>query len=237
MTMAQPILALEGVVHRYNHGAGGGAPIEVLRGVSLQVHRGDSVAIVGPSGSGKSTLLTIMGAMAAPTSGVVRLDGQDITRFNPEQLADVRNRKIGFVFQSHHLLPQCSALENVLIPTLASRERGRADAHAATARELLASVGLGGRLHHRPGELSGGECQRVALVRALINDPVLVLADEPTGSLDGRSADAMGDLLVTLNRDRGMTLVVVTHSDRLASRLGRVLELRDGLLHAAGDAT
>lgn len=226
-----PILVLDGVVQRYSHAAA--APIEVLRGVSLIVHRGESVAIVGPSGSGKSTLLTIMGAMATPTAGRVLLDGEDITRLDSEQLASIRNRKIGFVFQSHHLLPQCSAIENVLIPTLARRD-GAVAKRAATARDLLASVGLGERLHHRPGELSGGECQRVALVRALINDPVLVLADEPTGSLDGRSADAMGDLLVSLNRERGVTLVVVTHSDRLASRLGRVLELRDGLLHETG---
>jgi ABC-type lipoprotein export system ATPase subunit len=222
----------------------------VLDGVSLEVSRGETLAIVGPSGSGKSTLLQIIGTLDRPTSGEVLLDGNNLATLDDLQLAAVRNRQIGFVFQSHYLLPQCSVIENVLVPTLArSCRREEADelrnpdggirlvTSSATnetavvrATRLLKRVGLGERLHHRPGQLSGGERQRVAVVRALINQPQLLLADEPTGALDHASATALGQLLVELNREEGVTLIVVTHALDLAKRMGRVLELADGKL-------
>jgi lipoprotein-releasing system ATP-binding protein len=160
----------------------------------------------------------------------VLLEGEELTRLNEAQLAEVRNRRIGFVFQAHHLLPQCTVLENVLVPTLATRNEVVRDGAPERAKRLLERVGLGGRLRHRPGQLSGGERQRVAVVRALINEPRLLLADEPTGALDRVSADNLGQLLVELNRELRLTLIVVTHSLELAHRLERVLEMRDGRL-------
>jgi predicted ABC-type transport system involved in lysophospholipase L1 biosynthesis ATPase subunit len=222
------LLELADVTKHYGDVAGDAPP--VLRGVDLQLVPGESLAIVGPSGSGKSTLLNLLGGLDHPTSGRVTLEGADLAAMKADELARLRNRRIGFVFQLHHLLPQCTALENVLVPTLvdtsAEERRGRAE----RARLLLTQVGLGERLSHRPGQLSGGECQRVAVVRALINEPTLLLADEPTGSLDGGSAQQLGDLLAQLNDEHGVTLVVVTHSMELARRMGRVLELRDGRL-------
>ena len=202
----------------------------MLKGITLAISRGESLAIVGPSGSGKSTLLNIIGTLDQPTSGTVTLDDQELTRLDDGQLATVRNRQIGFVFQSHHLLPQCSVLENVLVPTLASNDRGSRDGAPERAKNLLEKIGLSGRLSHRPGQLSGGERQRVAVVRALINQPKLLLADEPTGALDRASAQSLGDLLVQLNKEEGVTLIVVTHALELANRMGRALELRDGRL-------
>ncbi len=200
----------------------------VLNGVCLQVREGQALAVVGPSGSGKSTLLNIIGALDRPTAGQVLLDGQDLSALDEPRLARIRNRQIGFVFQLHHLLPQCTALENVLVPTLVS---GRTDAQLeARARKLLERVGLGERMAYRPGHLSGGECQRVAVVRALINRPRLLLADEPTGSLDRLSAADLAELLLGLNRDENVAMIVVTHSEELAGRIGNVLELRDGKL-------
>lgn len=205
----------------------GGAPVAVLRDVNLQLDAGETLAIVGPSGSGKSTLLNIIGALDAPTAGRVTLDGRALSALDEAALATVRNRQIGFVFQLHHLLPQCTVLENVLLPTLAASpvadRRGRAE-------QLLERVGLNHRRAHRPGQLSGGECQRVAVVRALINQPKLLLADEPTGSLDHAAATGLGQLLAELNREEGVALVVVTHSLELAKSLPRVAELRDGVL-------
>jgi lipoprotein-releasing system ATP-binding protein len=160
------------------------------------------------------------------------LGGQEVTRLGPTELAAVRNRQIGLVFQAHHLLPQCTVIENVLVPTLASANEVLRDGAPDRARRLLERVGLGARLRHRPGQLSGGECQRVAVVRALINEPELLLADEPTGALDHQSAEQLGDLLVELNREVGVTLIVVTQSLPLARRLGRILELRDGRLQS-----
>ena len=173
-------------------------PVEVLKGMSLTVNQGDSLAIVGPSGSGKSTLLNILGTLDHPTSGRIELAGEDPARLNDEELATFRNRTIGFIFQSHHLLPQCTVLENVLVPAMANRGRQlpESENHAAN---LLGKVGLADRLAHRPGQLSGGECQRVAVVRALVNQPKLVLADEPTGALDASTATGLGDLLIELN--------------------------------------
>ncbi|MBC8230904.1 ABC transporter ATP-binding protein [bacterium] len=202
----------------------------VLKDVTLRVAAGESVAIVGPSGSGKSTLLNIIGTLDGPTAGSVLLEGRDLSKFNGKELATIRNREIGFVFQLHHLLPQCTVLENVLVPTLVNGNRSSRENSETRARQLLERVGLDSRLSHRPGQLSGGERQRVAVVRALINNPKLLLADEPTGSLDRAAADNLSQLLIELNREEGVTLIVVTHSLDLAARLGRVLELRDGLL-------
>ena len=202
-------------------------PVPVLQGITLTVNRGESIAIVGPSGSGKSTLLNILGSLDSPTNGSIQLDGQELAHLTEQDLASVRNKKIGFIFQSHHLLPQCSVLENVLVPTLA--ENGKAPAGAVErAKQLLDRVGLGHRLTHRPAQLSGGECQRVAVVRALINQPSLILADEPTGALDHSNAESLADLLVELNRDEKVTLIVVTHSTDLAERMGTTHQLQDG---------
>jgi len=285
------ILELSSVSKRY--AAPDDATIDVLRGLDLSVAAGESVAIVGPSGSGKSTLLNLIAGLDTPTSGVVRLDGLDVAAMDERQTAQLRRDRIGFVFQQHHLLPQCTALENVLIPTLAgrcgvqrgvqrdagvppacpadipsaasaveggsshagglangahseggtpSRHAGRMPASrcAASPREralaLLARVGLADRLSHRPGQLSLGQCQRVAVARALINQPALVLADEPTGSLDADSRAALADLLVELPRD-GLALIVVTHWEELAERMSRVLRLEGGRLIETNRAT
>lgn len=207
-----------------------GEPLRVLRGVSFECRPGASVAILGPSGSGKSTLLHILGTLDRPTAGAVLLDGEDPFRLDEAQVAAFRNRRLGFVFQDHHLLPQLTALENVLIPLLAA---GRPDRAAVSrAKDLLARVGLGQRLDHRPAELSGGERQRVGVARALICRPKLILADEPTGNLDHTNALAVGRLLIELQREEGAMLVVVTHSRDLAHLLQTRLELDDGLLDA-----
>ncbi|REK15875.1 MAG: ABC transporter ATP-binding protein [Planctomycetota bacterium] len=201
-------------------------PLEVLRGISCQLSSGDSLAVTGPSGCGKSTLLHIIGTLDTPTSGSVALDGADPFALSEPRLADFRNHKIGFVFQDHHLLPQCSVLENVLLPTLA-------DGHAhpesvARARELLDRVGLSGRLDHLPAELSGGERQRTAIARALVNRPVLLLADEPTGNLDRDTAESVARLLLELKDQESAMLVIVTHSLALAEMLERRVELNAG---------
>jgi len=206
-----------------------GQRVDVLSGISFDLNRGESLSIVGPSGSGKSTLLNIIGTLDQPTHGDVLLEGKNLAKLNEEETAVVRNREIGFIFQAHHLLPQCTVFENVLIPTLASDKSLRAPA-ADRGRRLLERVGLGQRMNHRPGQLSGGERQRVAVVRALINAPRLLLADEPTGALDHRSALQLGDLLVELNKEENITLIVVTHSSELAARMQRKLELLDGKL-------
>ena len=205
-------------------------PLAVLRDISFELNPGDALAVMGPSGSGKSTLLHILGTLDPPTSGSVRLDGRDPFALRERELADFRNRHIGFVFQDHYLLPQCSVLENVLVPTLAAKE----DRQAAEkwARQLLERVGLQGRLDHRPAELSGGEKQRVAIARALIHHPKLLLADEPTGNLDRRTAQSVGQMLLELHREERTILVVVTHSAELARLLPAAQEMYDGQLHA-----
>ncbi|HVR82929.1 MAG TPA: ABC transporter ATP-binding protein [Planctomycetota bacterium] len=218
-----PILELAGVTKSYRTPEGAETP--VLRGVDLTLAPGASLAIVGPSGCGKSTLLNIIGTLDRPSAGTVSLAGRDVTALGEAELSEVRSRVVGFVFQMHHLLPQCSILENVLVPTLTGRAP---DGAQDRARKLLDRVGLGARLGHRPGQLSGGECQRAAVVRALVNSPRLLLADEPTGSLDRASAESLAQLLGELNREEGVALVYVTHSSDLARRAGRVLELRDG---------
>jgi ABC-type lipoprotein export system ATPase subunit len=229
MPSPAPLLKLASVTKRYD-APGKSEALTVLKEVSLEIAHGETLAIVGPSGSGKSTLLQIMGTLDRPTSGSVALDGQDLGTLDEQQLAAVRNRQIGFVFQAHYLLPQCTVLENVLVPTLACAETRLRDGAGDRAERLLQRVGLGERKSHRPGELSGGERQRVAVVRALINQPQLLLADEPTGSLDHTSAQQLGQLLLELNREEGVTLIVVTHALDLARHMGRVLELTDGRL-------
>lgn len=225
MSASAPLLELRDVHKSYP----GPEPVPVLKGASLALARGESVAIVGPSGSGKSTILNLLGTLDLPDRGTITFDGRDLTKLTAKELAALRNRQIGFIFQSHHLLPQCSVLENVLLPTLADANRTTSDAEQR-ARKLLDRVSLGHRLDHLPGKLSGGERQRVAVVRALINRPALLLADEPTGALDRASATNLGQLLVELNREEGVTLVVVTHSTELAQRMGRTVELLDGKL-------
>ncbi len=205
-----------------------GEPLVVLQGVSLELEPRANLAIVGPSGSGKSTLLHLIGALDRPSEGRVVLNGQDPAELDDRRLAAFRNRSIGFVFQDHHLLPQCSVLENVLVPTVAAGRPNQATIDRA--RTLLDRVGLSDRLTHRPAELSGGERQRAALARALIQQPSLLLADEPTGNLDRSTADRVGRLLLELQRDEGMMLVVVTHSGTLAGRMSRRLELDEGTL-------
>jgi lipoprotein-releasing system ATP-binding protein len=204
-------------------------PLPVLGGVSLSLAHGDAVAIMGPSGSGKSTLLHILGTLDRPTGGGVSLDGIDPFALKPGELAAFRNRRIGFVFQDHHLLPQASVLENVLVPTFVNKSLKKGEAQAY-ARELLTRVGLSDRLTHRPAELSGGERQRVAVARALIHKPLLLLADEPTGNLDRTNAESVGRLLLELHKQQNTMLVVVTHSAELAKLFPRRLEMNDGKL-------
>jgi lipoprotein-releasing system ATP-binding protein len=221
------VLVVTGITKHYPAPRGS---LSILESVSLTVERGQSVAIMGPSGCGKSTLLHILGALEPPSSGTVTIDSVDPYALAERDQAAFRGARIGFVFQDHLLLPQLSALENVLAPTLvAPREADRA-ALADRARTLLQGVGLSERLDHRPGELSGGERQRVAIARALIRQPALVLCDEPTGNLDRASADAVGDLLASLGRGHGTTMVVVTHSAALAARFDRRLALNDRTL-------
>jgi lipoprotein-releasing system ATP-binding protein len=205
-----------------------GEPLVVLWGVSLELAAGENVAIVGPSGSGKSTLLNVIGTLDSPTSGRIMLHGEDPAGLDEPALARFRNRNIGFVFQDHHLLPQCSVLENVLVPTIAAGPTRRETYQRAEA--LLERVGLTDRLEHRPAELSGGERQRVGLARALINRPALVLADEPTGNLDRTTSQRVADLLLELQQQEGTMLILVTHSSRLAERMSRTLELDEGRL-------
>ncbi len=207
-------------------------PLSVLRDINLTLDRGEAVAIMGPSGSGKSTLLHLLGTLDRPTGGQVTLDGTDPFALTESELSSFRNRQIGFVFQDHHLLPQCSVLENVLIPTLVSRGTDPQQTEAY-ARSLLERVGLGGRLDHRPAELSGGERQRVAVARALILRPTLLLADEPTGNLDRKNAQLVGELLLNLHRHENNILIVVTHSSELAKLLPRCWQMSDGTLEPA----
>jgi lipoprotein-releasing system ATP-binding protein len=204
-------------------------PLRVLDGITFSLKHGEALAIMGPSGSGKSTLLHILGTLERPTGGSVRVDGTDPFALGDRDLAAFRNERVGFVFQDHHLLPQCSALENVLIPSI-PRSAG-CDNAEARARELLDRVGLSGRTEHRPAELSGGERQRVAIARAYINKPALLLADEPTGNLDRKTAAAVAELFFELQRSEQATMVVVTHSQELSARFARRAELVDGKLN------
>ncbi|MGC4044561.1 MAG: ABC transporter ATP-binding protein [Armatimonas sp.] len=206
---------------------------QVLRGVNLTLESGARAAIVGPSGCGKSTLLNILGTLEAPDSGEVRLSGESLSGRTETDLAKIRRERLGWVFQLHHLLPQCTALENTLIPTLsAPLSRPRREPAEVRAKRLLTRVGLSGREGHFPAQLSGGERQRVAVVRALINEPEILLADEPTGALDAAAADALADLLLELNQEEGVALLVITHAPELATRLGTTWRLIEGKLQA-----
>ncbi|MGL4461645.1 MAG: ABC transporter ATP-binding protein [Planctomycetia bacterium] len=226
---AGPVLIAERLTKTY---AGPAGPVAVLRDLNLTLAAGEAVAVTGPSGSGKSSLLHVLGALDRATDGVYTLAGRCPATLDDAELSRFRNRTIGFVFQDHHLLPQCSVLENVLIPTLPAV--GADAAAEARARELLIAVGLGDRLDHRPAQLSGGERQRVAVARALVNKPTLLLCDEPTGNLDRKSAGVVADLLLDLNRREKTLLVVVTHSVELAGRFPRRVELVDGALVDVG---
>jgi len=235
MASPTPLLKLSNVSKRFLS-PDGAAPLSVLEDISLELAVGESLAVIGPSGSGKSTLLHIIGTLDRPSKGTVLLEGQDLHSLDELKLAAVRNQQIGFVFQSHYLLPQCTVLENVLVPTLAKVPKDAnppnttRESPDARAQRLLKRVGLAERMGHRPGQLSGGERQRAAVVRALINQPQLLLADEPTGSLDHHSAQQLGQLLLELNREENVTLIVVTHARELAEKMGRLVELREGRL-------
>jgi lipoprotein-releasing system ATP-binding protein len=218
-------VALAGLSKDFTGAAG---QLSILRNVDLSLSRGDALAVTGPSGSGKSTLLYIVGLLDELTAGSIQVLGNDPTSMSESDLAKFRNEHLGFIFQDHHLLPQCTVLENVLIPLLAGK--GVADADEQRARELLTRVGLADRVTHRPSQLSGGERQRVAVCRALINQPEILLADEPTGNLDRATADAVGDLLLELSREQNVLLICVTHSTELADRFPQHMELRDGRL-------
>ena len=230
------LVEMSGVEKRFG-AAGSAAATDVLRGIDLRVEAGEQVGIVGPSGSGKSTVLHLLGGLELASAGQVHFEGQDLAHMKPDKRAQLRLHHIGFVFQLHHLLPQCTALENILVPTLGWHDPRERAAAPARAHDLLERVGLGARGDHRPGQLSGGECQRVALVRSLIGRPKLLLADEPTGSLDAQGAEQIVELLIETCREENAALVMVTHAEGLAERMQRVLELRLGQLQARQSAS
>lgn len=231
--MSLPLILVENLVKVYDSGE---VPLRALDGVSLQIARGEFVAIMGHSGSGKSTLMNVLGALDRPTEGRYLLEGEEVGEMDVEELADLRNRRIGFIFQSFNLLPRLSALQNVMLP-IRYRVENRISAEACEGISIgsLKSVGLGGRLHHRPNQLSGGQQQRVAIARALVNQPALLLADEPTGNLDSKSSEEIMDILQILNR-QDVTIVMVTHESDVAAHAGRIIHMKDGKILSDGHA-
>ncbi|MCP9447088.1 MAG: ABC transporter ATP-binding protein [Nitrospira sp.] len=216
------------VVDLYKSFSMGAYDVPVLKGINLEIRRGELIAIIGASGAGKSTLLHILGTLDKPSSGTVIFDGQDLFQMTETGQADFRNKRIGFVFQFHHLLPEFTALENACMPALVQRRD--AASVQSDAKALLDAVGLGHRLHHKPGELSGGEQQRVAIARALMQKPDVVLADEPTGNLDSHTGDALFHLMRDLNKTKGITFVIVTHNDKLSAQADRIIHMQDGMI-------
>ncbi|MCA1957745.1 MAG: ABC transporter ATP-binding protein [Nitrospira sp.] len=216
------------VVDLYKSFSMGAYEVPVLKGINLEIRRGELIAIIGASGAGKSTLLHILGTLDKPSSGTVIFDGQDLFQMTETRQADFRNKRIGFVFQFHHLLPEFTALENACMPALVQRRD--AASVQSDAKALLDAVGLGHRLHHKPGELSGGEQQRVAIARALMQKPDVVLADEPTGNLDSHTGDALFHLMRDLNKAKGTTFVIVTHNDKLSAQADRIIHMQDGMI-------
>ncbi|MBX3370612.1 MAG: ABC transporter ATP-binding protein [Nitrospira sp.] len=216
------------VVDLYKTFPMGGRELVVLNNINLRIQRGELIAIMGASGAGKSTLLQILGTLDRPTKGTVSFDGQNLFQLTEQQQAEFRNKRVGFVFQFHHLLPEFTALENACLPAMIQK-REMADV-VGEATKLLGEVGLGDRLHHKPGELSGGEQQRVSVARALMQQPDLVLADEPTGNLDSHTGDALFALMRQLNRSRGTTFVIVTHNDKLSAQADRIVSMQDGTI-------
>lgn len=218
-------------ISKFYENAGIVSKRNVLNEISLSINTGDALSIVGPSGSGKSTLLNIIGTLDLPSSGTMKIKGTEIQQFGEKQLAEIRNTNIGFIFQQHHLLPQFTLLENVLVPTIPLKDKSLKNSALERAMSLLESVGLADKIHLHPGQMSGGECQRATVVRALINEPNLVLADEPTGSLDQDSAEQMGELLSDINKKHNVAMVVVTHSMDLAKKMNVIYNLDHGKLN------
>jgi putative ABC transport system ATP-binding protein len=226
--MAEPVIVAEGLTKVYKMGE---MEVRALRGLSLKIYEGEVIAIMGPSGSGKSTLMNILGCLDRPSEGAYTLDGELVSHLNDDQLADIRNRKVGFIFQSFNLLSRATALANVELPL---RYAGKREGRKERARQSLIAVGLEDRMTHRPYELSGGQQQRVAIARALVNDPAIIMADEPTGNLDSKVGQEIIDLLLKLNRESGTTLIIVTHDPKVAAQTQRIIRIRDGVVESEG---
>ncbi len=226
--MAEPVIVAENLTKVYKMGD---VEVHALRGLSVKIYRGEVAAIMGPSGSGKSTLMNILGCLDHPSAGSYQLDGEQVAHLRDDQLSAIRNRKVGFIFQSFNLLSRQTALSNVELPL---RYSGKTENRRQRARQALIDVGLEDRITHRPYELSGGQQQRVAIARALVNDPAIIMADEPTGNLDSKVGQEIMDLLLKLNKDKGTTLIIVTHDPKVAAQAGRIIRIRDGVVESEG---